>query len=146
MSAFIVENACLENIVGYLSRLQHGSMEVYTRRPLEEMGYNFDDSDSLLKLAKDMMRLNCAGVNSRYGSSEIDLYVKNVKFKADRFGFPSSRCVPAQAYKSLSCFLYQCSEGDVPEQPLFKALEQVKIAIADDIVRSLPEWDKLVWG
>ncbi len=146
MSAFIVENACLENIVGHLSRLQHGSMEAYSRRPLEELGYNFDDSDSLLKLAKDMMRMNCAGVNSRYGSNEIDLYVKNVKFKADRFGFPSSRPSPAQVYKSLGCLLYQCSEGDVPEQPLFKALEQVKIAIADDIIRALPEYDSLVWG
>lgn len=145
MSAFIVENACLENVVGHLCRLQSGSMEAHTRRPLEEMGYDFTDPKSLLKLAKDMMLLNCAGVRSRYGEEHGNTYVKNVKFKGNEFGFPR-HCVPAQAYKSLSCFLYQCSEGDVPEHPLFKALEQIKVAIAEDIVRALPGWDALTWG
>jgi hypothetical protein len=147
MSAFIVENACLENIVGHLASLEQGSMEVYTRRPVEELGYDLTDPKHCLRLAKDMMQMNCEAVGARYGENAESVdYVKQVKFKPSKWGFPAKPSCPSQAYKSLCCFLYQCSEGNVPEKPLFKALQEVEHKIAADIVHSLPGWDALTWG
>lgn len=51
-----------------------------------------------------------------------------------------------QALKSLRCWLYQCSEGNVPEQPLFKALERYAGDLAFHIVAELPGWNAAEWG
>jgi hypothetical protein len=50
------------------------------------------------------------------------------------------------AYKAISCLLYQCAEGDVPECPLYQDLERLAARLAADIVRSLPEYEKAPWG
>lgn len=36
----------------------------------------------------------------------------------------------AQFYKSLACFIYQCSEGEVPETELYKMLEEAQDKLA----------------
>ena len=48
--------------------------------------------------------------------------------------------------KGLRCFLYQCSEGDVPEKDAFSEIESIADEIAYAIVRRLPEYDNATWG
>jgi hypothetical protein len=134
MSAFIVSNDCIMNIVNHLAGLRN--MEVYSADPLKDLGYDVKDHKSLAKLANDMLAMNIEAVDARYSE-------KNSKYKAKMV---ETRPIPAQAYKSLGCFLYQCSEGNVPEKPLYKALTEVEQNIAKDIIRALPGWDALKWG
>ena len=53
---------------------------------------------------------------------------------------------PVQALKALRCLLYQCSEGDVPETPLYKALDDLSNRWALEIVSKLPAYDAARWG
>jgi hypothetical protein len=50
-----------------------------------------------------------------------------------------------QAYKSLQCLSYQCCEGNVPDNPLYKLLEEIENAMARQIVSDLAEYDKAEW-
>lgn len=50
------------------------------------------------------------------------------------------------ALKSLNCLLYQCSEGDVPETPLYRALDTLSDQWAQEIVSRLPEYAEARWG
>jgi hypothetical protein len=50
------------------------------------------------------------------------------------------------AYKAASCLRYQCSEGDVPEQPLYKALVQFIGDLACETIDETDEYDACPWG
>ena len=51
-----------------------------------------------------------------------------------------------QGYKSLTCPRYQCSEGDVPESDLFKALNDAIGEVAGAYIESRPEYETAAWG
>ena len=142
MSAFIVSDKTLQDIVSYLdldvrfsnTSKCYGSLN----RVLLKNGFNLELNEHKDKLIKEMALLNRLGVNERYNEQEIEANVKYI----DQFS-PSI----FQAYKSLGCFLYQCCEGDIPEKNnLYKMFEQLKAIMAECIVSSLPEYDKAEWG
>ncbi len=142
MSAFIVSDKTLQDIVSYLdldvrfgnTSKCYGSLG----RMLLKNGFNLELHEHKDKLIKEMALLNRLGVNERYNEQEIE---RNVSY-IDQF-CPSI----IQAYKSLSCFLYQCCEGDIPEKNnLYKMFEEIKNEMACCIVSHLPEYDKAEWG
>ncbi len=49
-------------------------------------------------------------------------------------------------YMSLRCWMYQCSEGSVPETRLFKLMSAVSDSMAHSIVDRLPEVQRAPWG
>jgi hypothetical protein len=50
-----------------------------------------------------------------------------------------------QQYKSLSCLIYQCSEGSVPETVLYQQMLRRKIDLACEIIGHLEEYDRADW-
>ena len=46
--------------------------------------------------------------------------------------------------KLLSCYLYQCSEGDVPEEGLFKVLDAYRDNLSQ--YEGTPEYEAAPWG
>ena len=48
-------------------------------------------------------------------------------------------------YKAIQCLLYQCSEGNVPESPLYQELQRAAAELAGGIVRELPEYETAAW-
>jgi len=46
-------------------------------------------------------------------------------------------------YKVLSGYLYQCSEGDLPDCELYRSLERYRIRVVDRIMCQSPGWDDL---
>ena len=52
---------------------------------------------------------------------------------------------PIQTYKHIQCFLYQCSEGDVPECLLYKKVRKLQYQVAYSIVENLPEYNEANW-
>jgi hypothetical protein len=141
MSAFVVEDRTINRIVWYLECDNPSNPITYgsTARLLAEAGYEMCDEHTPRKLAQDMHAMNVDAVCQRYENE-----------RADRYNFTYSRQVGwpthIQALKSLRCFLYQCSEGDVPERPLFKVLDRIAQVIASGIIHTLPEYEAAEWG
>jgi hypothetical protein len=140
MSAFIV---CDTTINGFVTKIATDrDIRPPAQRALSRIPkpYDLGHPDDVDRLAFDCFRLNMMGVDSRYGDGE------SVKFRELNFKPRQLIVSRVQAYKSLSCFLYQCAEGDVPTMPLFKALQRIKAHIAEAVVSRLPDYEKAVWG
>ncbi len=129
MSAFIVEPKTINKII---SALDFRDFE-YTKRELKELGLGDDPQ----KLGRAMLALNVDAVNQRYGDDTNHL---NVAYTFHPMGVS-----PIQAYKSLHCWLYQCHEGNVPQQCLFKVMEKFGESLGYHIISSLPEYDRADW-
>src|SRR5437588_12617091 len=139
MSAFMVEDTTINRVVTWLKR------EVQTSRfTLDWLAREYDvdlTSDQWdEKLARAMFQLNCDGVNARYGEGEAE------KFRPLNFTYkPEGDTFLVQVLKSLQCWKYQCSEGDVPETKLYQFFEEVEHHLALQIVIGLPAYDKAKW-
>jgi hypothetical protein len=87
------------------------------------------------EIGQQLYRLNAEAVLQRYGRPE---------------GVPEYRYAVVfppliQQLKSLSCLIYQCSEGNVPQTALYQSLLRRKIDLAAEIVHSLEEYDRADW-
>ncbi len=140
MSAFMVADATINRVVTWLKR------EVATSRftldwLAQEYGIDLTSDGWDEKLAQAMFQLNCDGVNARYGAGEAE------KFRPLNFTYkPDGNTFLVQVLKSLQCWNYQCSEGNVPETQLYQFFEEVEHHLALKIVMNLPEYDKATWG
>ena len=139
MSAFIVEDKTINKIVTWLAYSQDASWD---RRQIEKLGYDLSKRFSVEKLAKDMFALNCRAVDARYGQGEAE------KFRELNFQFREEHMeTEISILKAINCWHYQCSEGrEIPEHPLYKAMDRLSNGIAQGIVSRLPQYDKAVWG
>src|SRR5437588_3824126 len=135
MSAFIVEDTTINRVVTWLKREVQRSR--FTLDWLaREYGVELTSDNWDEKLAQAMFQLNCDGVNARYGEGEAE------KFRPLNFTYkPEGDTFLVQVLKSLQCFLYQCSEGDVPQSKLYQFLEEVEHHLAVKIIMDLPEYD-----
>lgn len=135
MSAYIVAPETIDRIVTYLDELQlrHEWLYLEALRAAEVSPGRPDTSTAL---GQALYRLNAAAVDHCYGESD----------EAPAYHYTYRRASPTQVYKSLQCFLYQCSEGDVPQHPLYQALDRIQRKLAADIIARLPEYQAAVWG
>ena len=131
MSAFIVEDTTINRVVNYLADDHNRG---YTMRQLNEAGLLTDPAN----LGQAMAALNCEAVNERYDEHEAPSYTYGEG--------PLMRDGVHQVLKSLKCWIYQCSEGDVPETALYKIMDDYAGQLAITIVRSAPEYEAAEWG
>jgi len=93
------------------------------------------------KLGLAMFQLNIKGVNTRYSDKPA------AKFRQLDYSYQSAYVLEMQVLKSLQCWLYQCTEGDVPNDPLYRFFEEVAAPrLMDKIIRRLPEYERAEWG
>jgi hypothetical protein len=136
MSCFILEERRIAGLAAELVKLH------FDKLPLRGDGEPHDRES----LADAMLALNIDAFRQRYGVNalltedldSVDLDRKN--------WLPLDAFSPAQLFKSLQCFLYQCSEGNVPERSLFKALDALLNLLAPAIDQESPEYDAAIWG
>lgn len=93
-------------------------------------------------LGQKLWHMNAQALVERYGD-KITEYQPAI----DAYAAPRASSSKWQRVQSARCFLYQCSEGDVPELDLFKAVD----AAVDCAVESLgginrAELNACVWG
>lgn len=50
-----------------------------------------------------------------------------------------------QLLKSLNCYVYQCSEGNVPDTPIYKAMDKLSIRLAQFIACHQQEYIDSEW-
>jgi len=98
-------------------------------------------------LGAAMHALNVEAVHQRYPDDDTPdtlpgpVGPKVYSYKTFRVSM-MSRCT---TLKAMHCWLYQCSEGNAPERPLFKAIEEISQDLAYRIVCELPEYEKAPW-
>jgi len=108
---------------------------------IKDAEYDLDTERGRKDLAEAMFRLNVKSVDARYGKGEA------AKIRPLDFRYQEEwSCSEAQAYKYLSCWNYQCSEGDVPNDALYKLMERVCDQIAHHIARDSKEYNEAAWG
>ncbi len=134
MSAFIVGDKTINQILTYIENKDSHYMKI---KLLGELGYNFEDRETIQQLGNDLMNMNVSAVEHRYNDQMMD--IEPITIKAEYTN-------KIQVYKSIQCFLYQCTEGKIMELGLFKAMESIKDMIGSEIIRDLPQYETGIWG
>ena len=133
MSAFVVSNTTMGRVVNRLFAASHDQRCTWSKPPAELWAKTVE---ALPELGQLLYSLNARAVSERYGEPAQEVqYVHHWTINSS----------PVQDLKSLHCLIYQCSEGNVPDTDLYKALVQYSHKLAEDIVRQLPEYNKAVW-
>jgi hypothetical protein len=144
MSAFIVEDKVINDIVGFIHTKAMGDNCDFRWmiRPFVKEGYLISQTDGARQLAEDMYKLNCNAIGQRYSEKAIKEF--------SPAGFTYRHTFQPNIYqviKSIRCFIYQCSEGDINEetQPLYKALHELSMSLCYHIVSRSPEYEACNW-
>ncbi|NBR83448.1 MAG: triosephosphate isomerase, partial [Flavobacteriia bacterium] len=86
---------------------------------------------------------NWKELTQHQGITEIDVedYDGNIVpgFEVFDDQHPYGETLP-QKLKHVQCFLYQCSEGNIPNMPLFKAVERLADEMKNVIIAYEPVW------
>lgn len=140
MSAFIVGDETINRILAWLRSTTRGRYENlwYTETIAVAAGLQDLDCNSTEyyeKLGASMAMLNADAVDQRYDETNEPAFSYRLM------------CVnEIQALKSMRCWLYQCSEGDVPDRALYKAFQEVSLHLALHIVERMDAYDKAAWA
>ena len=134
MSAFFVSigtmNKVLDGIMNIRNRIysSHGRFDVAQGRAAD-----------LDKLGQDLFMMNLRALNARYNDDvpEGVEYTYPMRFMATPL---------EHSLRACECLMYQCSEGNVPDEPLFKNLkafaEELRSAIIDrSAIYQAAPWD-----
>ena len=127
MSAFMMNEKSIANIAAYMARNSEFA---------EEKNLNYQQ---MFLMLEDM---NIQALVARYGDDPEEL--KYGIFPQDP-GVPEDLEGKVQLHKTMACYLYQCSEGKVPEWELYKEVRRCKYEFADDILAGLPMWEEAKW-
>jgi hypothetical protein len=143
MSAFIVADKTINNVVNWLDRAlgeTYGTITI--RQKLLEQGFDASAADWAERLGYAMLQLNIIAVDARYGSGEAK------RFRPLDYHYEVPEPVPlVQILKSMQCWLYQCNEGDVPETALYMLFDNdVQLYLMTEIIDALPEYQNAYWG
>lgn len=139
MSAYVVEDATINRIVTFVALNRDSDR---CRRIIKEnTGCDLVDPKAQRDLAHEMFKLNCNAVEQRYGEGQAK------EFRDLNFEYRHEiHCDRIGVYASLKCWLYQCTEGDVPDTSLlYSTMQRIKSEIADDIVSSLSAYQNAKW-
>jgi hypothetical protein len=140
MSAFMVEDKTINNVVNWLQR----DIDRLSFIPckLNELGIDTTVLGWQEILGHELFQLNIAAVDARYGSGEA------VTFRKLDYCYQVIESVPlVQVLKSLQCWLYQCCEGDVSETELYKLFAiDIQMYLMSKIIDTLPEYQDAEWG
>lgn len=150
MSAYVVEDETINRIVAWLQNEAASGGQDNGLGALALAGHGLRCAmsheppalaEACERLGRALHFLNVGAVRDRYEDAD----------KANMIGdgYAWRQESPAgliQTYKSLRCWLYECSEGKVPDSPLFQAMQRVADALANQIVIHLPSYSAAKWG
>jgi hypothetical protein len=140
MSAFIVEDKTINNVVNWLRR--EIDRLSFIPDKLQKLGFDTTEDGWAERLGYAMFQLNINAVDARYGNRETE------KFRKLDYRYQVTVPVPlVPVLKSLQCWLYQCSGGAVPETEMYQLFDnEVQLYLMTEIIDTLPEYQNAVWG
>lgn len=138
MSAYVVNDSTIDKIVNQIRYVQSYGSHRSPSNPGFVVGFNLNSDEACRQLGQQLQSMNVAAVNARY---------PNDTSESEPYTYTSGMPVPmVSLYKALRCYLYQCTEGDVPESDLFKSLTEWFDDIAHWIVQHSDNFEKAEWG
>ena len=145
MSAFIVSEKCMKNIIYNLfwnhKFKEHSNIFKYNGyRIIDEHDHN-----NFHNLAKEFYSMNREAVKQRYNEKDDSDYIKIPDCDKIDWTGPGTKLNKFQALKSMRCLKYQCSEGNIPDTNLYKFLENLIHQWESYIIHEIPEYDKAEW-
>lgn len=132
MSAYVVEDRTIDRILTYLT-MDAEAVPSLLPRVAAAAGARPGDASAI---GRALLAMNVRAVNARYSEHAA----------APAYTWTPAMADDAQYAKSLDCYMYQCSEGDVPDEPLYAAMEHVRRFLGADLVRRLPDYEEAEWG
>lgn len=149
MSSFIVSNATINRIVAVLEYATQWKRLFPNPAYINETLQVFSPK-SAKDLGQRLYDLNVAAVNHRYPDTidNINNMPGAIDENGDHVPYKYMSTLPGnrfQGLKAIDCLVYQCSEGDTINHPLYKALKEYGLAICSDIVGDMPEYENAVW-
>lgn len=130
MSAFLVENKTINKIA---NKVFSPNLDIYNT--LEELkAIGIKDKETL---GKELYKMNIEALNDRYGSAKDFANGLEYQFKIE------ANYSLISVFESLNCFMYQCSEGNIPNTKLYKIMETLENLIARKLVYDMPEYDTI---
>lgn len=132
MSAYVVDPEVIDVIVAGVENLARSSATTHLLpTSWAAMAGQWE------KLGRDLLSLNVAAVNERYGEREQPpTYHRTLRLPPDSFVL----------LKAAHELLYQCAEGEAQETVLFAELTVFCSSLADQIVRDLPAYQSAAVG
>jgi hypothetical protein len=129
MSAFMVTQATMQAIVG-------------------AMDQSLSDAQRTAK-GRELFAMNTRALRARYGDDAVapkSQVLHSFQWQEPEFVYnPALNQSAVTSYKALSCFLYQCGEGDEPDSGLYQAMEAISNSLAHSLARSLPGYAAAPW-
>src|SRR5215218_6639885 len=125
MSAFLVDKKTINKILTQLDADVRRASTWAEKEVEPKLGIDCNDPQWKTKLGERMFDLNQLSLEYRYGDQKKELIYK----------FQTVPCTKVQAFKALQCWLYQCTEGNIPEDSkLYDFFETVMV----------PEWAEFI--
>lgn len=129
MSAYVVDDKTINNIVAYLKNSMASWRTDWVPRAFED-AYDVESAADFEQLATDLFNMNVEAVEQRYGKGEAS------EFRPLDFQYRIEIPLPAKlVYSDFRCLLYQCNEGNVPDTGLYQMLQDAFNRLAHKIVQ-----------
>lgn len=139
MSAFIVQDSTINKILSYLSVHANKSGFSHVQHTVKEKwGYSLEKKHNLQALGQALLQLNRRAVNARYKEAEAT--------EAFTFRLGLTSLDLPSVIKAVSCLKYQCSEGNIPEEPLYQLLVFLEHQLAMVFVHQSAAYGVAPWG
>lgn len=154
MSAFIMGKESLATLAKTIESAALGGFNNYGFTVPDRLkSIATDKNDGALHFYELLYELNATAVNQRYGEHG-DLTAPDmpeVKSIIDyhreyRNGHEVVKVWHYRFLKLLNCYLYQCTEGDVPTLPLYQDLAELQRILQSFIINHTDIYYDLQWG
>jgi hypothetical protein len=150
MSAFVVDTGTMNRCVRTLCAKGR-----YGQVIRNFAGIATDAPNAATEIGRRLFTLNIEAVTQRYpdcedkpedlpGTDGCASYPATYRYRGSRIP-PTSREMVA-GIKALQCLRYQCSEGNVPETPLYREMVTTIGELCENIVETMPEYEAAPWG
>jgi hypothetical protein len=154
MSAFVIDAGAMDQVIRALfGRTRYGQIVPRFDGAFTAPGH--PGSADPTETGRKLFTMNVEAVTQRYldcRANPKDLpgpagaHLLPTAYRApERLARPLDQATMVACYKAIKSLLYQCSEGDMPDSPLYGELERAAGQIAGDIVRDLPAYQAAAW-
>ncbi len=141
MSAYMVDNSTISRIVSAFEKYHKGSGQNPTIH-CPELLQGLDPQ----KMGEALYRMNERAIIARYGEESVKEFAEG---RPGGSGFVFQRdnlSNMMQDLKSIRCLIYQCSEGEVFKEELYKQIDAYSGDLALAIVSRLPQYESARWA
>lgn len=133
MSAYIVNELTINRVINLIILFSKEREFTERRYPLLK--------NAILrpsKMGNKLYSMNVKAINSRYDNN---INIKEI----DNYSYSNIDISKHQGLKSIECFLYQCSEGNITNYDLYKELTELRSDLISNIVFTSDEYKKAEW-